>query len=228
MKKPIILAIETSAENCSVSISVEDSILCALSNNEQKSHAKKLLSTIDNLLKETEISLDELNAIAISEGPGSYTGLRIGVSSAKGLALALGIPIIAINTLYAMSFSVAHTLPDFDLYLPMLDARRLEVYTLLMDNECNIIKETSAEVLTDTSFVDILNTNKVLCFGSGSEKFKNISAHSENINWLSDSYPTSLHLHQIALDKYCKKEFIDTLYFEPFYLKEFHSTSSTN
>lgn len=228
MNKPIILAIETSAESCSVSISVGDKILSAISNNEQKSHAKKLLSTIDNLLDETKISINELNAIAISEGPGSYTGLRIGVSSAKGLALGLGIPIIDINTMYAMSYRIAQNTTEFDLYMPMLDARRLEVYTLLMDNKCTIIKETSAEILTDNSFLDIINTNKVVCFGSGSEKFKNISAQSKNITWLSDIYPSSLDLHTIALEKYCKKEFADSLYFEPFYLKEFHLTSSTN
>lgn len=225
MNEPIILSIETSAEHCSVSISAGNSILHAISNNEQKSHSKKLMSAIKHLLTETDISLNELNAIAISEGPGSYTGLRIGISTAKGLALALDIPIISINTLYAMSYSIAQTSSEFDIYLPMLDARRLEVYTLTMDSHCKVINETSAEILTPSSFHDLLNTNNVICFGSGSEKFKNISEYSKSITWIADIYPTSSQLHKIAFDKYLKNEFVNIINFEPFYLKNFNSAN---
>lgn len=226
MDSPIILAIETSSEQCVVSLAQGEHILRTLSNSEEKSHSKKLLCTIEELLANTNISMSELNAIAISEGPGSYTGLRIGISVAKGLAMALDIPILSINTLYAMACAVANLRPDYDLYIPMLDARRMEVYTMMIDSQCRIIETPMAIIIEPSTFKEVIIHNRVLCFGSGSDKFQSVFIDG-NVDWLAHIVPASESLHAIALEKYHLAQFADTLYLEPYYLKEFHSTATT-
>ena len=222
MDDPIILAIETSCEHCMVSVAQGSHILFTLSNSEAKSHSQKLLSLIEEVLTSANYTLRKVSVIAVSHGPGSYTGLRIGVSVAKGLAMALDIPLITVNTLVAMATWVSETHPGYDLYIPMLDARRLEIYTLIASAH-EIIEEPMAVVVEPSTFEKVSAKKSALCFGSGADKYKKIT--NNHIVLLEGITPSSEFLIRPVLEKYYSQQFADTIYLEPFYLKEFYSTS---
>ena len=213
-----ILCIETTTTNCSVALSV-DGIVVFLKedNNKQYSHAEKLHMFIVDVLDESKVAKNKLDAIAVSKGPGSYTGLRIGVSAAKGLCFALEIPLISIPTLEALACQVKNT---DGIIVPMLDARRLEVYSAVFSKDKIQIRATKAEVLDNHSFTNYLNDHTLYFIGNGVEKFKPICKHS-NVIFMDQNLPSSNEMGILAENKYKNNEFEDVAYFEPYYLKDF-------
>ena len=213
-----ILCIETTTTNCSVALSVEGIVVSLKEENDKNySHAEKLHLFIEEVLVKSEITKDKLDAIAVSKGPGSYTGLRIGVSAAKGLCFALEIPLISIPTLEALAYQVKNT--DGTI-VPMLDARRLEVYSAVFSKDKIQIRDTRAEVLDDHSFTNYLIEHTIYFIGNGVEKFKPICKYSNAI-FMDQSLPSSNEIGFLAENKYQNNKFEDVAYFEPYYLKDF-------
>lgn len=181
------------------------------------SHAEKLHVFIEKVLKQGKIKPSQLEAIAVSKGPGSYTGLRIGVSAAKGLCFALGKPLIAISTLEALAYQVK---TNDGIIVPMLDARRLEVYSAVFDNNYNRIRETQAQVLNNESFNFFLEESKVTFIGNGVAKTKELISH-ENAVFIEGKLPSANQMSLLSFNKYKKSDIEDVAYFEPYYLKDF-------
>ena len=213
-----ILHIETSTKNCSVALS-NDTELIAIKelNNASYSHAEMLHTFIEDVLKEASVDISELVAISVSKGPGSYTGLRIGVSAAKGLCYALEIPLIAIATLKSLATSVKI---DKGFIIPMIDARRLEVYNAIFDNTNTQIEETKATIINEASFLEYLEKDTVYFLGDGAQKCKELIKH-QNAIFIDDKFPSAKDLISLAYDKYQKNDIEDVAYFEPYYLKDF-------
>ena len=166
----------------------------------------------------------ELDAIAVSKGPGSYTGLRIGVSTAKGLCYALDKPLIAVNTLLAMANEVNRQNHSQALLCPMIDARRMEVYTALYDGELNELEKTSAKILEENSFDETLNQKQVLFFGNGADKFMALKTGVANAVFIDNITPSAWSVGLLANQAFLRGDFEDVAYFEPFYLKDFVAT----
>ncbi|MEQ9413709.1 MAG: tRNA (adenosine(37)-N6)-threonylcarbamoyltransferase complex dimerization subunit type 1 TsaB, partial [Cyclobacteriaceae bacterium] len=185
-----------------------------------QSASSQLAVMIDELLKRCDLKPNQLNAIAVSEGPGSYTGLRIGVASAKGLCYALDIPLIAVNTLESMVHKIATQFSDGIVLCPMLDARRMEVYCLLANNKGDILEPTQAKVIDESSFADVLSQKKMVFFGNGAAKCKE-AITSANATFLSDIVPSAEQIGELAFKKFQSEQFEDLADFEPFYLKDF-------
>ena len=215
----VILCLETATTNCSVAL-CKDGNLIALKEDNSKgySHAEKLHVFIDEILKENNVKIDHLDAIAISKGPGSYTGLRIGVSAAKGLCFAKDIPLISVPTLTALAKQVIAKKEEQ--IIPMLDARRMEVYSAVLDSTYHQIRETRAQILSEASFEEELAKGKVYFIGNGVAKFKEICGHP-NAVFIEDRLPSAREMGEIAYDKYKISDIEDVAYFEPFYLKDF-------
>ena len=215
----LILLIETATKSCSVALALNGKVIaCKQEVNENYSHAEKLNTFIIALFQGRNISLQDLDAITVSKGPGSYTGLRIGVSTAKGLCYALDKPLISISTLRAMAYGVAQK-ASADLYCPMIDARRMEVYNAFYDDKNNEIRAVNADIINADSYQKELES-EVLFFGDGAEKCKQIIQHS-NAKFIDSIYPSSKDMIALAMQKFDKKEFEDIAYFEPYYLKDF-------
>ena len=216
-----ILNIETSTKVCSVSVSKngEDFLLKEIE-TENYSHAETLTVFISKMIADSAISLTDINAVAVSGGPGSYTGLRIGSATAKGLCYSLDIPLIAIHTLKAMYALVVRDNPEFDCYIPMIDARRMEVYASIFEKDGHEIKEVSADVLEEGIYKDYITEKSCLIFGNGAEKSKVIFP-KENIKFIEKSCISARGMNRIAYDKFQNKQFEDIAYFEPNYLKDF-------
>jgi len=217
-----ILNIETSTKVCGVSLSKNGELLDAKESHEDNSHSANLAPFIDQLLKKNNIEYSQLSAIAISKGPGSYTGLRIGTSTAKGLCFALDIPLIAIGTLDSMT---AHAKASYDSdfdghFRPMIDARRMEVYSQDFDTEQNAIDEVKAIIIDNNSFEKELEDHKILFFGDGAMKCADTITH-ENAIFYPDTQASALGMIKLSYDAYTIEDFADVAYFEPFYLKEF-------
>ncbi|MEY8849833.1 tRNA (adenosine(37)-N6)-threonylcarbamoyltransferase complex dimerization subunit type 1 TsaB [Psychroserpens sp. XS_ASV72] len=214
----IILSIETSTTNCSVSLSKEGEILVLKEdNNVNYSHAESLHVFIDEVIKDSNIQPETIDAIAVSKGPGSYTGLRIGVSAAKGLCFALEKPLISVPTLQALARQV--NISD-GFIIPLLDARRLEVYTSVFDSEFNEIHPVEAHVLNEHSFEAFLSKEKIYFIGNGVEKTKALISHP-NAHFIEGRLPSANEMASVAYSKYKKSDIEDVAYFEPFYLKDF-------
>lgn len=214
----LILCLETATTNCSVSLSKDGTILALKEDNSAKySHAEKLHVFIEELLKENDISISELDAIAVSKGPGSYTGLRIGVSTAKGLCFSLDLPLIAIPTLTSLAAQVKI---EAGKIISMLDARRMEVYSAIYDPALNQVRETKAQILDKDAFKEYLDKEKLVFIGSGVEKFKNICEHSNAI-FIEGKLPSAREMCELAESRYKKSDTEDVAYFEPYYLKDF-------
>ncbi|ARV06918.1 tRNA (adenosine(37)-N6)-threonylcarbamoyltransferase complex dimerization subunit type 1 TsaB [Polaribacter sp. SA4-10] len=214
----IILNIETATKNCSVSIAKNGEILAIKElNNGNYSHAEVLHPFIVALLEDAQITSQELDAVAVSKGPGSYTGLRIGVSAAKGLCFAFNKPLISIETLRSLAHSISI---DKGVIIPMLDARRMEVYAAVFDKNYEQIREIKAEIIDETSFLNYLKNQKVYFLGDGAEKCKEIITH-ENAVFVDDKFPSSKEMAELSYNKYKKNDIEDVAYFEPFYLKDF-------
>ena len=215
----LILLIETSTKSCSVSLSSENKIIaCKEEVNEQYSHAEKLTVFITELFKTQDFTIKDLDAVAVSKGPGSYTGLRISVSTAKGFCYALDIPLISVSTLRAMAFGMAQK-EKSDLYCPMIDARRMEVYNAFYNSTNKEIRGIQADIIEACSYQKELD-KKVLFFGDGAEKCKQMIQHP-NARFIDGIFPSSKDMLEIANEKFAEKDFEDVVYFEPFYLKDF-------
>lgn len=169
----LVLNIDTSTDVCSVAIAREGNVIALKENDEGFNHSILLGVYVDDLLKENDLTANDLDAVSVSMGPGSYTGLRIGVSLAKGICFGAGKPLIAVSTLEALANAVARRENEEAFYCPMIDARRMEVYTAVYDREGNVVRDIHAEVIEENSFADVLSTRKVLFFG-GSDKVKGI------------------------------------------------------
>lgn len=215
----LILNLETATTNCSVSIAKDGRTLVLKEHNTPNySHSEQLHVFIEEVLAEASISLSELDAVAISKGPGSYTGLRIGVSAAKGLCFSLDVPLISIATLKSMA--TQSTIDEIDVVIPLLDARRMEVYSTVFDTEFIEVRETRAEIIDEKSFEAYLSKGKVLLLGSGAQKCKDVLAHA-NLKYDTSVNPSAEQMSRLSFEKYKKKDFEDVAYFEPYYLKDF-------
>jgi tRNA threonylcarbamoyladenosine biosynthesis protein TsaB len=218
-----ILCIETATTNCSVALSVNGSVVALKEDNPKNttgkkfSHAEKLHLYIEEVLGKAEITKHQLEAIAISKGPGSYTGLRIGVSAAKGLCYALDIPLISIPTLTSLAKQITE---DATSIIPMLDARRMEVYTAVFNKVHEQVSETEAKILDETSYLPYLEKGTVAFLGDGTEKFKEICLHP-NARFNATVLPSANEMAQLAETKYKISDIEDVAYFEPYYLKDF-------
>lgn len=216
----LILSIETSASACSVALHEEGKLLRSLEVTEGQAHAARLAALIQNVFLETGRDKGQLKAIAVSSGPGSYTGLRIGVSTAKGLCFGLNIPLIAIPTLRTLAFVGKEKLQSAEFFCPMIDAKRMEVYAEVYDNELNVIRAVEPVLVDASSFQELLLSGKVLFFGDGAKKCKNVISHP-NAVFLDDVYPKAEFLGELAWLKFKKSEFENLIAFTPFYLKDF-------
>ncbi len=225
----IILLLETATESCSVALSRGEEIIAEKYINEPKAHATLLAKYIKDILAENNLTIQDCSAVAVSEGPGSYTGLRVGVSCAKGLCYGANKPLIAVGTLdtiaqCAIDNNLMNTGKDASqqkecTIIPMIDARRMEVYTALFNSKGEALTKTEALILDENSFNEQLNNGPVLFTGNGSEKFKPLVNHPNAI--FAEQLPHASGMRIIAADRLNKKEFKDCAYFEPFYLKDF-------
>lgn len=219
-----ILQIESSGGVCSVALARDEKITSIRENNDGRSHAVMLAVFVEEVLKEASVLPQGLNAIAVSKGPGSYTGLRIGVSLAKGMAYALNIPLLGINTLESMVQGLLTRYPEYstDNYFlcPMIDARRLEVYTCVFSFSGKPVSDIRAEIINKMSFSREMKNRKMIFFGSGAEKCKEIILN-ENAVFIDDFQQSASFMTGLASLAYHSGKFEDTAYFEPFYLKDF-------
>ena len=218
-----ILGIETSTKICSVAVSDGNKLLALKEEGGEYSHSEKLTVFIQEVLKKAALELENIDAVAVSKGPGSYTGLRIGVSVAKGLCYALNKPLIAVDTLQAMALGEIN---KADLCAPMIDARRMEVYTALYDNNNETVQPVSAKIIDDSSFSEELTNKKVVFFGDGADKCKEILVRNPNAIFSDGGLPSAQYINQIAFEKFNKNQFENVAYFEPYYLKDFVATTA--
>ena len=215
----VILCIETATKSCSVSLSQNGKTLQTIELvSDQYSHSEKLTLFIEQILKDQQKSFSDLDAVAVSKGPGSYTGLRIGTSTSKGLCYALDIPLIGISTLKAMAFTMAID-KNSAIYCPMIDARRMEVFSALYDVNNKQVRGVQADIVDENTYAEFL-VNEIVFFGDGSLKCKEIINH-KNAKFIEGINPSAKNLVILAKAKFEKKDFEDVAYFEPYYLKDF-------
>ncbi|MCR9011108.1 tRNA (adenosine(37)-N6)-threonylcarbamoyltransferase complex dimerization subunit type 1 TsaB [Gabonibacter chumensis] len=219
----LILNIDTSTEICSVAIARDGKLLALKETDEGLNHSVLLGVYVDELLKENGIRAKELDAVAVSMGPGSYTGLRIGVSLAKGICFGTGKPLMAISTLKALAISVARHVDEEALFCPMIDARRMEVYSAIFNRNGEMTREVRAEIIDPSSFSDWLVDHKIYFFGNGSGKVKEVIVHP-HAQFVDRVVTSAVNMITLAEQKWEEKTFEDLAYFEPFYLKDFIAT----
>jgi len=218
----LILQIETSTTSCSVALAENGKVLSVKELNERNIHASHITLFIQDVLSIAGKAMRNLDAVAVSMGPGSYTGLRIGVSAAKGLCYALDIPLISVSTLKSMAAGILEKLSDENVLLcPMIDARRMEVYTAIFDRSLNEISAVEAKIIDETSFADLLSNNKLVFFGDGAAKCMETLSASSNALFEADFVNSAIDLSVLAFEKFEQKQFEDIAYFEPYYLKDF-------
>lgn len=223
---PLILLIETATQTCSVAIAKGDIIIAKKEINIPNAHSSKLSLIIEEVMKEAEITYKELSAIAVSKGPGSYTGLRIGVSSAKGFAYALDIPLIGIETLKILYKGVEKKYPNSNT-VAMIDARRMEVYSSIYDEKGNVIKDISADIIEEGVYDKYLVGEKDFVFvGDGAQKSMYCFKNNKNIIIDTEIHLTAVLMAELAFERFKNKEFEDVAYFEPYYLKNFVAAPS--
>jgi len=226
----IFLHIETATQVCSVALSESGKIISARESREKNIHSSIITVFIEEMMREAGIPFSSLDAVVVSKGPGSYTGLRIGVSTAKGICYGLGKPLIAIGTLESMAAGMISEMesrtpsgtPSLPLLLcPMIDARRMEVYNGLFDYNLRLQRDIRAEIITDHSFSDLFEDHTIWFAGDGAEKCRPFLASHPNARFMEDFFPSAAHMLQRAEAKFEKSEFENVAYFEPFYLKDF-------
>ena len=217
-----ILCVDTSSFICSVSVFENLSLISSNSTEVEKSHSKLLIQLIDQSLKDAKIKINEVDAFAVSMGPGSYTGLRIGVSTIKGLCYSLEKPLISINTLEILSKSALNHINNYnDFFIcPMIDARRMEVFIKMLDNDFNEVEKDKALILDDKSFNDIGGGKSIYFFGDGSNKFQKIT-NNKNFHFIDNIISSSKYMGELANIKYENNQFENLTTFEPFYIKDF-------
>lgn len=217
----LILNIDTSTTICSVALAKDGVLLAVKEQDGDYTHAENLTVFIQSVLENASFTLSDIDAVAVSKGPGSYTGLRIGVSTAKGLCYSLNKPLIAVDTIQALAYSVSVQKNEKALYCPMLDARRMEVYTAVFDVSNTSVQATSAEIIDEHSFLNLLNNNLVYFFGNGAEKCKQILSKHKNVFFIDGSVTSAKNMITLSERAYIDNAFEDVAYFEPFYLKDF-------
>jgi tRNA threonylcarbamoyladenosine biosynthesis protein TsaB len=230
----IILCIESSTEVCSVALAKNGEIIDRIEEADGPNHARLLTGFIDRLFRANQLTAPQLDAVAVSKGPGSYTGLRIGVSAAKGICLASEIPLIAVCPLMAMATALVKNgetyaykpLPG-DLLMPMIDARRMEVYTAVFDIQGNSRSEVDAKIIDPSSFLYEMENHRCLFFGNGASKCRSTLLHP-NAHFVDGVITSSANMAGLAFAMYQNSEFVDVAYFEPFYLKDFKATTPKN
>jgi len=225
----MILSIDTATDQASVCLSQSGALLQVMENDNQKDHAAWIQVAIDDLLKKQGADTKDLTAIAVTEGPGSYTGLRVGMATAKGLCFALQLPLITVSTLKAMAFGAREqwlplpaTAATPIQLCPMIDARRMEVFTAVYNEQLDELQPPAAVILDELSFKEALNSGTLLCFGNGSSKWKNIIRHP-NLAFMDEKIDIAKSLAKLATSLYLSSNFADLAYTEPAYLKEFYS-----
>lgn len=223
-----ILHLETATKVCSVAIAKDGVLISLKETTVANSHSSLITSFVDDVIKSAGIKLNDLKAVCISKGPGSYTGLRIGVSTAKGFCYALNIPLIAVNTLQSMAnlyaMNNADLLNDKTFFCPMIDARRMEVFTALFNHNVNFVNETSAKIIDGESFKKELSAYKIIFFGDGAEKCRQSLSHNPNAIFDNEFAVSARGMISVAWEKYRAKNFENLAYFEPYYLKDFLAT----
>ncbi|KAB8152022.1 tRNA (adenosine(37)-N6)-threonylcarbamoyltransferase complex dimerization subunit type 1 TsaB [Kordia sp. TARA_039_SRF] len=220
----IRLYLETSTTNCSVCLADDAAILYFKEENDKNySHSEKLHVFIKEAFETANIQATDIAAVVVGKGPGSYTGLRIGVSTAKGLCFAADVDLLAIESLEILARSIA---VSNGVIVPLLDARRMEVYSTVFDTEYHQIRETKAEIITEASFADELANGKVHFIGNGAEKCKGVITHENAVFYDEVYFPSTEKMIPIAIEKHKKNDIEDVAYFEPYYLKDFVVTKS--
>ena len=223
----LILNIETATGVCSVALTRNGKLIGLLESSTKNSHSSVLTIFIQDVAKNAGVDLSDLDAVSVSEGPGSYTGLRIGVAAAKGLCYALEKPLMAVNTLAAMAVGMPNALSlstkrdDHYLYCPMIDARRMEVFCAIFDENGKEIRETRAEIVNEDSFMEYLSNRKMIFAGDGASKCQSLFEKHPNAVFLSNFQASAKYMIPISEQKYSQKHFEDLAYFEPYYLKDF-------
>ncbi|MBO2522549.1 MAG: tRNA (adenosine(37)-N6)-threonylcarbamoyltransferase complex dimerization subunit type 1 TsaB [Bacteroidetes bacterium] len=223
----MILCLETATPSCSVALVHNGEVLACEEDPKGQNHSEKITLFIDSVMKKAGISYNQLDAVAVSMGPGSYTGLRIGVSTAKGICYAVSKPLIAVETLEAMAYGGKVVISSERserrnlLLIPAIDARRMEVYAAIFDENVNKIKDTEAVIIDGNSFADLKKDHHLYLFGDGADKCAEIFANDDKITVIKDFYCSAKYMNTIAQQKFNNSEFVDVAYFEPFYLKDF-------
>jgi len=219
-----IICIDTATPICSVALSINGSTITFREDKNGNKHAELLTIFIEEIMKESGLRFKDLDAIAVSKGPGSYTGLRVGVSTAKGLCYGIEKPLIAINTLKILASGYKQNVNAGELIIPMLDARRMEVYAGVYDSQLNEVSITEAKIIDENSFDELLNQTICHLIGSGAEKCKSIIKHT-NARFVIDKQCSAKDMSNLVEEAFTLNKFEDTAYFEPFYLKDFVSTT---
>ena len=221
----MILCLETATPVCSVALNDGTETLALRECKGQNAHSEKITVFIDEVLNEAKIDYHHLDAVAVSKGPGSYTGLRIGVSTAKGICYAADLPLMAVDTLHAMAYGMRDRLGTqfqyTDLLVPMIDARRMEVYCAMFDASLNPVKGTEALVVDEHSFDELLQNHRLWLFGDGAPKLKEQFEKIPQIQIVDDFAPSAAYMAALANQALKAGDFVDVAYFEPYYLKDF-------
>ncbi|MBF8965294.1 tRNA (adenosine(37)-N6)-threonylcarbamoyltransferase complex dimerization subunit type 1 TsaB [Pontibacter sp. FD36] len=226
---PLLLALETSSTVCSVALYKGEDLLGASELQIEKSHSSHITVMISQLVENCGYTLHNLSAVAVSGGPGSYTGLRIGSSTAKGLCYSLDIPLLEVSTLYGLAKQAIDSVPNAQHYLfcPMIDARRMEVYTCLLNSDLEELMPVTPVVLDEQSFQKQLTSQPIIFFGNGAGKFKKMVEGNKHALFVDSIQPSAKPIGQLAMAKYEQQAFEDVAYYEPFYLKDVYITSPT-
>ncbi|MBB6612998.1 tRNA (adenosine(37)-N6)-threonylcarbamoyltransferase complex dimerization subunit type 1 TsaB [Pontibacter sp. Tf4] len=225
----LLLSLETSSTVCSVALHRDAQLLGISELQIEKSHSSHITVMINQLIENCGYELKQIDAVAVSGGPGSYTGLRIGSATAKGICYALDKPLISVSTLHSLALQVIQVTPDPEQYYfcPMLDARRMEVYTCVVDNKLNETLPVEPIVLDADRFSAELQAKPVIFFGSGAGKFKQFQEANPRALFIDTIVPSAKPVGELALQKYNQQLFEDVAYYEPFYLKDVYITGST-
>jgi tRNA threonylcarbamoyladenosine biosynthesis protein TsaB len=217
---PVILSLDTSSTACSVALHVDGRLLAFSDIHKEHSHGARLALLIQQVLENAGVTFQQLSGIGLSSGPGSYTGLRIGASTAKGLCYALNLPLVAIDSLTVMAHRVVKEKRDEMFYCPMLDARRMEVYCAVYNSSLTVLESIQAKVIDENSFAELLGKGKTLFFGNGAGKCREVIRHPNAI-FLEDINPSAIEVGELAVEKFKLGKVEDLVHFEPLYLKEF-------
>ena len=221
----MILCLETATPVCSVALNENCCTIAMRETEGQNAHSEKITNFIREVMEVANIGYSQLDAVAVSKGPGSYTGLRIGVSTAKGICYAADLPLMAIDTLEAMAYGMKAKLgsqiTDNDLLIPMIDARRMEVYAAVFDANLHKINDTAALVIDENSCEDLQKEHRLWLFGDGAPKLKKVFENQPNISIIDGFKPSATYMLPLVDKALKEKDFVDVAYFEPFYLKDF-------
>ena len=218
-----IITIDTSTTVCSVALHEDGKLIGSKINQKEKSHSKDVTLMVEEVVETAGIALKDVDAFAISKGPGSYTGLRIGVATVKGYCFALDKPMLSINTLDGMWYEMKEK-HEASYYIPMIDARRMEVYTKVFDGSQSLV-ETEAKILDENSFAEFTEQGKTIFCGDGSGKFKDLVGEKENYVFINDVFPNAEFMGKQVYELFKAEAFEDLAYFEPYYLKDFVATT---